>query len=196
MDQKKKILLGENDIISKSNEDLFINLNLNKTFSEIRDGEFQNVFDVAKQFTAERNASRNFRIYGMIDSTTVDSDALGIFVFSALTASGLIGIVNSSPLVYNEVNAFGKKRGKYLIELNNYSADTVTLAIASDNLTYPDQFFPQQLIFKDSEGNFIDYGTQTIDIDASGNTISINNDFYFLYNKHWVKKDLLIVRYP
>ena len=195
MDEKKKILLGEKDIIAKNNEDIFINLNLNTTFSEIRKDRFDNVFDVSKQFDRERNASRDFRIYGTVDSITSNSDALDIYLFSAFTDFvDLFQASKTSSLVYSEVNAFGKKRGKYLFELNNYPSDMAYIFIPTDNLTYDDQLFVQQLVFKDGEGNFVDYGTQTEDIDEEGNSIIIDNDFYFLYNKHWVKKDLLIVK--
>lgn len=196
MENKKKILLGEKDIMSKDNEDLFLNINLNSTFSELRDNTYTNVFDVEKQFKKERNASRDFRIYGLIDSTAVDCDNLQLYIYSHSGISGLNTFVtstNSSSLVYNEVNAFGKRRGKYLIELTGYTEDFVFIKILSNNLNFKDQIYSQQLIFRDTDGLFVDYGTKTIDIDENGNTFEINNDFYFLYNKHWIKKDLLII---
>ena len=88
MEQKKKILLGEKDIMSKDNEDLFLNLNLNTTFSSIRNDKYENVFDVEAQFKKERNASRDFRIYGIVDATVTDCDNLQISIYSN---SGLTG---------------------------------------------------------------------------------------------------------
>lgn len=204
MDENKKILLGEKDILSKSNEDLFININLNSNFSELRNNKFENVFDVSKQFDKERNASRDFRIYGIIDSTVIDCDNLTLYAYSATTSGtginsgvtvvsgGLIKSFSSTSLVYNGYNAFNKKRGKYLLELTGYTNEFVYIQIPSNNFSFKDQVYAQQLIFTDADGNFVDYGTQTIDIDSDGNAININNDFYFLYNKHWIKKDLLI----
>lgn len=203
MDDKKKILLGEKDIISKDNEDMFINLNLNSTFAEIRADKYDNVFDVSQQFNNERNASRDFRIYGIIDSTIIDCDNLRIntyrFISSGTgvnsgvtTPSGFIKFVTSTPLVYGGYNVYGKKRGKYILELSGYTNDFVYLRIPTNHSSYHNQLYPQQLIFRDAENNFIDYGTQTIDIADDGSAIEINNDFYFLYNKHWIKKDLLI----
>ena len=93
MDDKKKILLGEKDIMSRENEDLFLNINLNSTFSELRDNTYTNVFDIEKQFKKERNASRDFRIYGIIDSTTTDSDNLSLYIYSK---SGISSNVVSS----------------------------------------------------------------------------------------------------
>lgn len=204
MDDKKKILLGEEDIISKSNEDLYLNVSLNSTFSEIRNDKFENVFDVEKQFKKERNTSRDFRIYGIIDSTIIDCDNLKLSAYTSAYSgtginsgttylSGFVKSFSASSLVYNGYNSYGKKRGKYLLELTGYTEDFVYLKIPSNNFNYKDQIFAQQLIFRDAEGNFVDYGTKTIDIDENGNAIEINNDFYFLYNKHWIKKDLSVV---
>lgn len=196
MDDKKKILLGEKDILAKENEDIFLNVSLHSTFSEIRNYKYDNVFDVAAQFKKERNESRDFRIYGIVDATVVDCDNLTISVFSQSGSTGLSGFVKNvqtSPMVYSSYNAFAKKRGKYLIELTGYTEDFVFLYIASNNLTYKNQIYSQQLIFKDGNGEFIDYGTQTIEINEDGTLMDINNDFYFLYDKHWIKKDLDIV---
>lgn len=196
MDNKKKILLGEKDILSRDNEDLFLNVNLNSTFTEIRNDKFENVFDVENQFKKERNSSRDFRIYGVIDSTVTHSDNLTIEVYSDSGATGLFNLltsINSTNLVYDEKNVYGKKRGKYIIELDSYEHDFVYIKILSNNLNYKDQFYVQQLIFRDADGTFVEYGTQTIDISENGDAVEINNDFYFLFNKHWVKKDLLIV---
>ncbi len=203
MDNKKKILLGEKDIISKSNEDLYINLNLNTTFNELKNDKFENVFDVSKQFDKERNTSRDFRIYGIIDATITDCNNLQLSAYSSAYSgtginsgttilSGLVKSFSSTDLVYNGYNTYGKKKGKYILELSSYTNDFVYIKIPSNNATYKDQIYVQQLIFKDADGNFVDYGTQTIDITENGNAIEINNDFYFLYNKHWIKKDLSI----
>jgi len=204
MDNKKKILLGENDILSRDNEDLFINLNLNSTFTEIRNDKYENVFDVDKQWKKERNASRDFRIYGIVDSTLVDCDNQTIYAYDSAypgaginsgttQVSGLVMSINTTAMVYDGINSYGKKRGKYLLELTGYTKDFIYLKIPSNNFNYKDQIFPQQLIFRDVDGSFVEYGTQTIDISDTGETIEINNDFYFLYNKHWVKKDLSII---
>lgn len=196
MDNKKKILLGEKDILSRDNEDLFLNINLESTFSEIRKDIFENVFDIEKQFKKERNSSRDFRIYGTVDATVIDCDNLNLSVFSSSGTNGLSGFIktiNSSELVYNGINVYGKKKGKFLIELTGYTDDFVYIKIPSNNLNYKDQIYVQQVIFRDSDGNFVEYGTKTIDINENGEIIEINNDFYFLYNKHWIKKDLSII---
>lgn len=196
MDSKKKILLGSTDILAKDNEDLFLNINLNSTYSNIRNDKYENIFDVEAQFKKERNSSRDFRIYGLIDSTVTDCDNLQIEVYSSSASTGLtnlIHITGSTNLVYDGLNVYGKKKGKFIVNLENYESDFVFLKIPSNNQTFKDQVYSQQVVFKDSEGKFVDYGTKTIDIGDDGNAIEINNDFYFLYNKHWIKKDLLII---
>jgi hypothetical protein len=42
-------------------------------------------------------------------------------------------------------------------------------------------------LFYDTNGNVVNFGTQDTDIDAEGNTIVINNDFPFFYDRHWIK---------
>lgn len=196
MDIKKKILLGDTDIISKNNEDLFINLSLNSSFKEVISDKYENVFDVDKQFKKERNSSRNFKVYGTIDATITDCDNLSMQIFSTSGATGLsdlIMTISSTGLVYEEKNVYGKKRGKYIVTLDEYDKDFIYIKIPSNNINYKDQIYVQQLVFKDTAGTFIEYGTQTIDVDDNGNIIEISNDFYFMFNKHWIKKSLSIV---
>ena len=172
--------------MSKDNEDLFLNLNLNTTFSSIRNDKYENVFDVEAQFKKERNASRDFRIYGIVDATVTDCDNLQISIYSNSGLTGLSGFIkniSSTNLVYNGINVYGKKRGKFLIELSGYTDNFVYIKIPSNISNYKDQIYSQQLIFTDSDGKFIEYGNKTIEIDNNGNGIEINNDFYFLYNK-------------
>jgi len=193
MDDKKKILLGDYDIISKDNEDLFLNVELQRTFSEVKQERHDIVFDVYKQWTKERNNSRDFRIYGIIDSNVVNTNntTLVIYYDKDIEESNFKEIQTTS-LVYGGYNVYGFKKGKFLLELQDYPYDFVHIKFLGDGVNTNDQFFTQQLVFRDAEQSIIDYGTQSIEIDDNGNTVTINNDFYFLYNKHWIKKDLII----
>jgi hypothetical protein len=64
-----------------------------------------------------------------------------------------------------------------------------------------DNIYEQQLIFTtltlSSTGEKIveklDYGLSEAVTDCDGNVFEVNNDFDFLYNKHWIKKDLDIL---
>jgi hypothetical protein len=125
MDDKKKIVLGSKDILSKGVVDIFLNINLQQTFNQIKKDKYDNNFDVAEQFRKERNASRDFRIYGIVDSTAIDTDNLTIEIYKDAALSQFFGNITTTPLVYSEENVFAKKRGKYLLELNNYDSDVV-----------------------------------------------------------------------
>jgi len=202
MDDKKKIVLATEDILAKKLEDIYINVNLQQRFNLIKRDRYDNNFDLAEQFRKERNASRSFRIYGIIDSPAVDCDNLTIKVFS--NSSELFGFqiltnqistINSQPLGFGDKNVFGKKRGKYIIELDNYKiSDVIYLEIAGDGVTYSRTIVEQRLVFKDVDGNFVEYGTDTVDFGIDGGFDVIQNDFPFFYNKHWIKNNFQVNR--
>lgn len=209
MDSKKKILLGDSDIISKSNEDLILNIELTKTYSELRNDKYDNVFDVLKQYKKERNSSRSFRIYGIIDSNVADCNGITLEVYESFTVTyhhaGIVSIpivtlenlvktITATQLPYGGYNIYGKKRAKYLIELDNYTHDSCFIKIGANDNLYDEQIFTQQLVSRDSDGNVVDYGTQTVEINDDGSAFNIDNDFYFFYNKHWIKKNLILTK--
>ena len=66
----KKILLGSEGFFGQTNTDLFIDVSLERTLNELRTDRFNNDFDIERQFQKERNSSRDFFIYGIIDSIT------------------------------------------------------------------------------------------------------------------------------
>lgn len=194
MDDKKKILLGSEDILSRGDNDLFLNINLQRTFNQIKKEKYDNNFDLSEQFRKERNSSRDFRIYGIVDSTIVHTDNLQIKIYKDKQLTQLIGTITTSPLAYNQENVYGKRRGKYLLELNNYDSDAVYFKILGDYITYGDQIFEQRVVFYSLDGRFVEYGTNTVDIGLSNpGFLNIENDFPFFYNKHWIKKNLDIV---
>lgn len=193
----KKILLPSEDILSRESEDLFININLNRNFDLFKKEKFDNDFNLLKQFQRERDSSRNFYIYGIVDSNVIDCDNLEVEVYwSSNTSSNyFVTSGNTSSLVYNQENVFGKKRGKYLLNINTFSASNQTTAyilIRSNNLNYKDQIWEQPLVFYNDDGEFVSYGNETIEISLNGNFVEVSNNFPFFYNKHWVKKNLKI----
>jgi hypothetical protein len=194
MDDKKKIVLGSEDILAKGVSDIFLNISLQQTFNEIKKSKYDNNFDLAEQFRKERNESRDFRIYGIVDSTITHTDDLTIKIYKDSGLTQFVGTINTTPLVYNEENVFAKRRGKYLLELNNYDADVVYFKIEGNNLTYADQTFEQRLVFYTLDGEFVEYGTETVDIGLNNpGFLTIENNFPFFYNKHWIKKNLEII---
>lgn len=190
MDDKKKIVIATEDILSKSLEDIFINIDLKRTFQEMRKDRFDNNFDLYQQFRKERNASRSFRIYGIVDSTATDCDNLTIDVYSDSGLTQQIDAVQTSALGFGDKNVFGKMRGKYIIELDNYTdSDVIWIRVQGDGATYDDIIDSQRLVFYGADGEFIEYGTETLDIGIGGGFETINNDFPFFYDKHWIKKN-------
>lgn len=193
MDNKIKILLPDQKGLTSENVDLFLNLDLNVHFSEFKKERFDNDFDLAAQFIKERNESRDFVIYGEIDSTVVDCNDLQIRVYSNSGHTNLLTIINSTKLSYDTDNVFGKRKGKYYVKLRNYKHDSVYFKILSNNFSYKDQKWSQKLVFRDVDNNFVPYGTETVDINADGDTTQINNDFPFFFNKHWVRLNYNII---
>lgn len=194
MDDKKKIVLGSEDFLSKGVDDIYININLHQTFNQIKKQKYDNNFDLAQQFKDERNASRDFRIYGIVDSTIVDTNNMVIHIYKDSGLTQIHSSINTTSLVYEENNVFDKKRGKYIVKLNSYDEDVVYFVIQGDGYTYADQIFEQRLVFYTLDGEFVKYGTETVDIGLNNpGFLTIENDFPFFYNKHWIKKDLNIV---
>jgi hypothetical protein len=190
MDDKKKILLGDTDIISRDNEDLFIDINLNRTFSEYKKEKFDNDFDLQKQFDEERNASRDFNVYGFIQATYISCNNLSYDVWanSGLTIPVLNQAFTTNVQYTPQYNIFNKRMGRYYFTLSNYTGKSIFIRFFAN----PNQVFEQQLVFYDATGQFVPYGTQTIEVDNDLNTVEINNDFPFFYNKHWVKKNIFL----
>jgi len=194
MDDKKKIVLASEDIITKGLDDIFINVNLQHTFNQIKKDKYDNNFDLAEQFRKERNASRDFRIYGILDSNIIDLDSFSFDVYKDSGLTDFHSTVATTPLIYDEKNVFRKKRGKYLLELNNYDADVAYMKITGDYISYGDQVVEQRVVYYTLDGDFVEYGTQTVDIGLNNpGFLEIENDFPFFYNKHWIKKDIEIV---
>jgi hypothetical protein len=191
MDEKLKILLGSEDIIARDNEDIYLNINLNRNFYEYKKEKYDNDFDLAQQFDKERNLSRSFRLYGIVDSNVIDTNNIPIKVYSDSGTTSLVYQTNTTSMNFNEsINVFNKKKGKYYISIDDYRGDSVFIKIESNNNNIATQIFEQKLVFYDFDGNFIPYGTETVEVDDNLNTIDINNNFPFFYNKHWVKKNI------
>jgi len=199
MDEKYKILLGEEDFIARDNEDLYLNINLNRTFSEYKKERYDNDFDLSEQFKKERNASRDFRVYGIVDSNVIDTSNIPIRVYSDSGTTNFITQVQTTNMNFgHNINVFNKKVGKYYLKLNNFTGTSVYFKIMGNNDFLATQVFEQKLVFYDSDNQFISYGTNNVDLDDNLNSIEINNDFPFFYNKHWVKKNISLqeTKYP
>ena len=211
MINRKKILLGNKDIKERVLKDIFLNIQLSRDSKEILPDKYVNSFDLLKQYKKERNECRNFRIYGIIESPFVDCNDLDLFVFDrvpegesiGIWSSGYVQTVKTTRLVSQDwecKNIFNKKKGKYLIELDEYlDSDYVYIFIPGVNTTYQN-LFEKQLVFKYNTFNLmaqsieslIPYGSSEAFLDIDGNIIEVDNDFDFFYNKHWINNKIVI----
>ncbi len=193
MKNKIKIQLPREKNMSSKDVDIILNVDLNRSFNEFKKERFDNNFDLEQQFIKERNESRNFRVYGEINSNIIDCDDIIIKVYSNSGLTNLYSIINTSALGYIQKNVFNKKNGKYYLEANNYPFDELFFLIESDGFTYKDQIWSQRVVFYDAQVNFVNYGTDTIDINDDGVSVVINNNFPFFFNKHWIRKNFNVI---
>jgi len=210
MDDRKKILLGEKDIITRQNENFNIDINLTQSHREIIPYKFDNNFDLKKQYNIERNSCRNFRIYGTIESPFIDCDALFIHIFNkkpiiedAIMSNndGYIKSIAVTPVtseLFNTSNIFNKKKGKYLIELDKYEYDKVFFFISGLESDNYQNVYERQLVYRYETLNslgentlkLVPYGTENTVVDINGNILPVSNNFNFFYDKHWIKEDI------
>lgn len=190
--KQHKILLTALNKASAEDVDLFLEIDLVQSHKIMNQGRYDNDFDLAKQFIKERDSSRDFRIYGELSSTVIDCDNLTIRVFTDPLYLNEISPIQTTHISYGKKNVFGKKKGKYLLELDGFFFNEVFFQIDSDNFSYHQQRWSQKLIYFDTNGEFVSYGTETLDINLDGSVL-IENDFPFFFNKHWVRLDYDII---
>lgn len=204
MDIRKKILLGNKDILSRAIEDIYIDVNISKDNKEIIPYKYENVFDLTKFYNQERNQSRNFVVYGTIDSCSWDCNNLEIEVYQSpnFTPQNYLCTVNSEYVVNENVpcrNIYYKLKGKYIIDNipNYFTGCSIYLKIREKNENNY-QIYTQQLIFTtltlsqtgEKVIEQLNYGLNEAITDCDGNVTEINNDFDFFYNKHWIRKNI------
>jgi len=211
MDNRKKILLGNKDILSRTVKDFYIDVNLSKDNREIWQYKYDNVFDITYFYNKERRESREFIIYGAIDSYLCDCNDLIIKVYDNSQCIGQpIATTNSKELVSQYMpfkNLYGKRRGRYIVDNIplGFSGFSIYMKVESQNSSINDiiqhNVYEQQIIFTtltfSNSGEKIveklDYGLNEAVTDCDGNVFEVNNDFDFFYNKHWIKKNLNII---
>ena len=210
MDERKKILLGNKDILSRKIQDFYVNVNLSKDSREIIPYKYDNIFDLTKFYNKERNECRNFIIYGIVDSYACDCNNLTIKIYDKQgSGATLLSTVQSQDVVSTQMpfrNIYGRFRGKYIIDNlpSNYTGYSVCLKLESSDFTIHNQIqdnvFEQQIIFTtltlSNSGEKVieklNYGLNEAVTDCDGNVFEVNNDFDFFYNKHWIKKNLSV----
>lgn len=209
MDERKKILLGDKDILSRKIQDFYVDINLTKDNRKIIPYKYDNVFDLTKFYNKERNECKSFILYGIVDSYVCDCNNLTIKVYETSSGTTPLSVVQTQDIVSTQMpyqNVYGRLKGKYIIDNIpvNYTGYSVFLKLESTdssiNQRIQDNVFEQQLIFTtltmSSSGEKVveklNYGLNEAVTDCNGNVFEANNDFDFFYNKHWVKKNLSV----
>lgn len=224
MNIKKKILLGSKDVITRTNEDLFINLDLSRTINEIRSSTLNNNFNQSEQFEKENQDSLMFCVYGTVESKKGDADNVKINISSeegtilyspniitsitSNTKSSSAQTISTIPLSRKSVmskNLYLYNKGAYYfqfeisrlelekeIEQRKKSGDLIRSKklqfFVNSGPLY--DFDELEYLFFDSNGDLIPFGENFIDINDEGDVFDVNNNYTFLYNTHWIKKDL------
>lgn len=221
MEIKKQILLPKSSFALANDEDVFINLQLNKTFSDLKTEKINNVFNMNEQYNTERQNSLKFCIFGLIESRfehsgnliieATDSDGLTLHLpkISIDNITGKTLSIRTFELTLGSNgmsrNLYGKTKSAYSImfEINKKELEEQNQKIIDEGGIPKTKYIQFTLIdteksiyflttvpyiFYDLEGNFVSYGSQTADVDEEGNVLELNNDFDFLYDRHWIRK--------
>lgn len=217
---KKQILLPRTSFALANDEDVFINLQLNKTFSDLKTERINNVFNLNEQYNLERQSSRKFCIFGLVESPfsntgnlimdVKESNGLTLYLpkISSDSVTGKTLSVRTFELTLGSNgmsrNLYGKTKSAYslLFEVNKNEIDIQDELIRSSGGTPKTRtidfsvsdsekdlfsFKSVPYLYYDLEGNLVNFGTQTADIDEVGNSLEIDNDFDFLYDRHWIR---------
>ena len=216
---KRQILLPKSSFALANDEDVFINLQLSKTFSDLKNEVIDNVFNINQQYNTERQNSLKFCIYGLVESIFDNSGNLIIDVKDSTDLTLNLPKISSNSISEKSLsirtfeltlnsngmsrNLYGNTKSAYSflfeIDRNELNAQNA-LIISNGGLpvtrsiefkvidTDRNIFYITNVpyLFYDLEGNPVKFGSQTADVDENGNVIDINNDFPFLYDRHWI----------
>jgi len=215
MKDKRKILLGTKDVYPQVNKDLYINLEISNSADELQKEIINNDFNLREQLNKERRQSLKFCLYGTFDSMYSDLDNLELSIktnhedlmyvprIESGANASLKQVVVTKNLSFESglsKNMFKKNKSSFcfMFELSpgikNYG-DTKALILSINNSkrkVYSILEIP--FLFFDSDKNLVEFGTDTVDIDLNGNEQVISNDYPFLYDTHWIKKEFKIPR--
>lgn len=210
--KKEQILLGSKDVITKEDVDNFINIELTRNYNEIKPDRLDNVFDLTQQYDTERNNSLKFCVYGLVESKYVNTDNLTIIartnsgdtIFSPKISTEE-GVVISSQHTFKTIplsssqklsqNIFDTNKSSYffLFELENSILTGGTREMIF-TINEPNKHIFEEvkipIILFDTDNEFVPYGTETTDLNIDGSLTSVDNNFPFFYDRHWVKNNL------
>ena len=215
MKDKRKIILGSKDVFPFKNNDLFLNVELNRTSNELINEIVDNNFNILEQFETERQNSLKFCFYGTVESPICDTTNLNleietnqedtfyiprIQINSLNVKKQIIKTTELSKTSTLSKNIFENKKSSYffICELSpffNNSGTTKDLVISINDKNK--KLFAKiniPFLYFDSYGNRVSFGNDTIDVSLDGTQQIVKNDFPFLYDTHWVRTDLNIAK--
>lgn len=215
----EKIILGKKRFIGNQNTDEFIDIELTREIENLKTDTLYNTFDFQEQFIKDRNNSLKFCLYGLIESRYGHCDNLMLNIkindtnqtsastntiiytpynFSAAT-SGYSFYTSSKPLSNNSdltKNIYGTNKGCYFF---HFEVDKNDANFNKNKSIYIQIFEPVQelygefsipFLFFDENQELIEFGTETAEFNEDNEIETINNNFPFFYDKHWIKFNL------
>lgn len=215
MKDRRKILLGTKDVVPKENKDLYLNLEIYSSPDELQTEIVNNNFNLRDEFNDERRRSLKFCVYGTLDCITADLDNVDLEIktnhedllymprIEANAKAGIINVIKTKPLSQNNnlsKNIFKKNKSSFcfIFELapgiKNYGETKILKILINDRNKNIYAKLEVPFLFFDDDGNLIDFGTDTIDVDLNGEEQEIENDFPFLYGTHWIKQEINLPR--
>lgn len=219
---QEKNILKKLDVQPFENQDLFINIELTSNVKNLKSNFINNNFDLETQYNLERNNSRKFFIYGKLYSKNVDTTNLIISFKTSngdilhspdiknnlLSVNEKIAYIKPSIFTANNSlskNIFNKNISTYFFQfeidedLNNKTNKLLIEISGQSNNSPNNQYnevknvFELDLVNYDDEGVFIPFGSDDTIFDEEFNFVDINNDYPFLYDCHFIKRDFDIV---
>lgn len=215
MKDKRKIVLGTKDVYPRVNDDLYINLEIYNYPDELQTEIINNDFNLREQFNKERRESLKFCIYGTLNSLYSDLDNIELnlktnhedLVYVPRIESGakaaIENVVVTKALSYGSglsKNIFKKNKSSFyfMFELSpgikNFGETKSLIITINDSVKKIYSILEVPFLFFDSDKNLIDFGTDNVDLDLNGNEQVIENDFPFLYDTHWIKREFTTPR--
>jgi len=215
MKDKRKILLGTKDVLPRVNKDLYINLEIYNSADELQTEIINNDFNLREQFNKERRQSLKFCLYGTMDSIYSDLENLELSIKTNHEDLLYVPRIEAGAQASTEVktftkslshesglskNIFKKKKSSFyfMFELSpgikNYGETKVLILDIKDSKKNVYAILEIPFLFFDSDNNLVEFGTDTVDLDLNGNEQVIENDYPFLYDTHWIKREFNIPR--
>lgn len=214
MKNKFKILLNSKRSVTSENVDEYMLCELRREDRNILPSVYNNEFSLTDQFIEERNKSLKFCLYGIVESAYADCTNITLEIstnnndiiyyrdkngFTATTFNIVTIPLSSGDTLSKNVFSKAKSYYHFLFEV-----DESLLVRNSDGILENKSFnikvndltknlideFNVPFLYYDENGERLNFGEEFADIQNNGTVLEINNDYPFLYDRHWVKYNL------